>query len=280
MLALANYDWQSICYRFPGVKNEIEFSRYKWARLFKKPYEYAFLKSLQKAQILLASADEKTIADLVARSNGMLKKSKIVQFPTRVDTDIFSPQSQAAIRSQLGIKLEDKIVVACGRIRHIKGWDFLLQAFQIAQTKVPGIKLIFVGDGEDRSALEKMSKSLGIADKVQVTGAMLPPKVAQYLNAADLFVVGSYHEGWPTAMLEALACGKPVVSTNVSGAAEMIINSQNGYIVPNRNPKEYADAMAKTLQLKNASQVSLHIASKYTIANLPKELGALWKPLA
>lgn len=280
VLALAGYDWQSICYRFPGVKNEIEFSRYKWARFFRKPYEYALFKSLRKAQVILASGDEKTIADFVSRSKGTLEKSKIIQFPTRVDMDIFSPQSQTTVRPQLGMKLEDKVVVSCGRVRQIKGWAFILQAFHIAFAKIPNMKLIFVGDGEDRHALTTMSQKLGIADKVQVTGVLSSLQVAQYLNAADLFVVGSHREGWSNAMLEALACGKPIVSTNVSGANQMIIHGQNGYVVTNRDPKEYADAMVKLLKLNGFSQISLNIASKYSVANLPKELGRLWRPLA
>ncbi len=280
VLALSGYNWQNICYRFPGVKNEIEFSRYGWARFLKKPYEQAFFNALRKAQILLASADEKAISELVIRSNGNLEKSKIMQFPTRVDTDIFFPQPQANIRPQLGIKPEDKAIVFCGRLRRIKGWDFILQSFHIAQLRIPNMKLIFVGDGEDRPALEAMSQKLGISGIVHITGVLSPPKVALYLNAADIFVVGSYQEGWSNAMLEALACGKPVVSTNVSGADQMIRHSWNGYVVAGRDPKEYADAMVKSLAFNGFSQISVDIASKYTVASLPGELGKLWRPLA
>jgi glycosyltransferase involved in cell wall biosynthesis len=60
----------------------------------------------------------------------------------------------------------------------------------------------------------------------------------------------------------------------------MIIHGQNGYVVTNRDPKEYADAMVKLLKLNGFSQISLNIALKYSVANLPKELGRLWRPLA
>lgn len=280
VFALANYDWQSFCYCFPGVKNEVEFSRYKWARLFSKPYEYAFFKSLRKAQVVLASSDRKAIENLVSRSKGALEKSRIVQFPTRVDTDIFFPQPPTIVRRQLGINLEDKIIVSCGRLRQIKGWDFILAAFQIVLTEIPNMKLIFVGDGEDRPALTAMSDKLGIADKVQMTGAVAPQQVAQYLNAADLFVVGSHREGWSNAMLEALACGKPIVSTDVSGASEMIVNGANGYVVQTRNPQQYAQAVLDALKLRDAAQVSLQIAPRYSVANMREELGKVWRPLA
>ena len=279
MFVIAKYNWDSVCYRFPGVKNEIEFSRYKWARLFKKPYEKSLFKALRKADVILASADEKAITHLADRSKGRLKRSEILQFPTRVDTDIFFPEPKEEIRSELGIKQEDKIIVSCGKLRRIKGWDFILQAFQIALAYNKNMKLIFVGDGEDRQTLENMAKSFGISEAVTVTGPLSLPQVSQYLNAADLFVVGSQREGWSNAMLEALACGKPLVSTDVSGASEMIKNGQNGYVVEKRDPKKYADAMIKSLQFNNASEISLSIASKYSLSNLPEELGQLWEPL-
>lgn len=280
MLVLAEYDWDSLCYCFPGVKNEIEFSRYRWARLFKNLYERKLFKALEHASVILACADENAIAHLINRSNGRLKRTDIVQFPTRVDTGIFFPEQKMSARSALGIQYNERIIVSCGRIRQIKGWDLILQAFKIAQRRVPNIKLIFVGDGEDKPALEAMSHKLRILDSVEVTGAVALPQVARYLNAADLFVVGSHHEGWSLAMLEALACGKPIVSADVSGARQMIKDGQNGYIIPDRDPMKFADAMIRSLELENASKISLTIASEYSVADLPQELGKLWPPLA
>ena len=280
MLVLAGFEWDSLCYCFPGVKNEIEFSRYRWARVLKSPYERTFFKALRQADLILASADEDAITQLVNRSKDRLQKSQIVQFPTRVDTDEFSPEPKSSARSTLGIQHNGKIVVSCGRLRQIKGWDLALQAFQIAQKSLPNMKLIFVGDGEDKSALKAMSHKLRISDSVEVTGAVASSQVVRYLNAADLFVVSSHREGWSLAMLEALACGKPIVSTDVSGARQMIKDGQNGYVIPDRDPNKFADGMIRAMKLKNSSQVSLAIVSKYTVANLPQEFGKVWKPLA
>jgi len=91
--------------------------------------------------------------------------------------------------------------------------------------------------------------------------------------------VGSEKEGWSIAMLEALACGKPIVSTAVSGATEMIAEGQNGFIVCNRDPVAFAGAMLRGLTLPSACPVSREIAQRYSSASLARDLRALWAPL-
>ena len=76
------------------------------------------------------------------------------------------------------------------------------------------------------------------------------------LNAADLFVMGSLVEGWPTAMVEAIACGKNIVSTDVSGVREMIEDKGNGYIVSVRNAKLFADKISQGLNLPDPNKIS------------------------
>lgn len=78
-------------------------------------------------------------------------------------------------------------------------------------------------------------------------------------------------------MLEALACGKPIISTNVSGAKEMIINRENGFIVKDRNPNTFAKYIKKTNELKNSQETSLNIVKKYALNNLKKDLDNLWE---
>ena len=114
---------------------------------------------------------------------------------------------------------------------------------------------------------------------VRITGFQKPGQVVSYLNAANVAVVGSYVEGWSASMLEALACGKPIVSTEVSGAKAMVIEGRNGFIVNNRDPVRFSEAMQKALQLPEAERVSRSIAAEYDLEQFGKRLTLLFPPL-
>ena len=99
------------------------------------------------------------------------------------------------------------------------------------------------------------------------------------MNAADVCLVGSHREGWSLAMCEMIACGKAVVSTDVSGARDMVQNGKNGYVVSKRDSKLYADTVMQVMQRGSAKQHSLENSRKYAVSSLAKDLGELWKPL-
>lgn len=80
-------------------------------------------------------------------------------------------------------------------------------------------------------------------------------------------------------MLEMLACGKPIVSTDVSGTGAMIKEGENGFIIKGRDPKCFAEAIRKASVLPDAADVSLEIAGKYSIETLAGDLGRIWEPL-
>lgn len=280
LMAVQKWGWKSLCYRLPGVSNPLLMPRYPWGRIFARLYERKFLSLLKDVDTVLASAGTDAIAELAKRCNGYLSADRLIQFPTRVDTDVFFPVPPSQARCELAIAPDGPVVVTCGRLNFVKGWNFILEAFLLFRTVCPQAKLIYLGDGENRLMLETIIKQYGLSDSVYVTGFQPHEIVAKYLNAADLCVVGSYREGWSLAMLEALACGKPIVSTDVSGAGDMIRRGVNGFIVKKRDPKLFSDAMAGALRLKNPGPVSLEIAEKYALKNLTRDLARLWKPLA
>jgi glycosyltransferase involved in cell wall biosynthesis len=143
---------------------------------------------------------------------------------------------------------------------------------------MPNARLCYVGDGEDRSALEARVRALGFESCVQVTGFIPPERVASILNASDLYLVGSHREGWPTALLEAEACGLPVVVTDVSGASTLVQEGRNGFIVRSREPREFAAAIQSALKLQIPNPVSLAIAQRYALDNFRSDLAELWEP--
>jgi glycosyltransferase involved in cell wall biosynthesis len=97
-----------------------------------------------------------------------------------------------------------------------------------------------------------------------------------YYNAADLVLVGSHMEGWSIAMVEALACGKNIVSTNVSGAGDMISNGKNGFIVESRNSELFAKKMTEAIKLPLPNECSIKKSISYSLSTLRKDIEEHW----
>ena len=278
LLATSDWDWSSLCFWFPGVENQLKASRYAFARPLWRLFDRALFSALDRASVVLAAADENAIKALVSRSNGRLNRERVIQFPTSVDTSLFHPVAVQEARKELELSENCSIFVSTGRIGRFKGWELLLDAFEQFLHNEPNALLFFVGDGEDRPLLEAQINRRNLHSRVKVTGFQKPSQVALYLNAANVVVSGSLLEGWSVAMLEALACGKAIVSTEVSGATEMIKPGQNGYIVKGRNPVQFAEAMKNALHLADAQQISTSIAKGFDLAELRERLVSVWAP--
>ncbi len=276
LMAFRTWNWKSICYTFPGIGNPLAQSRYKWARVFAKVFDFALVYVLKNVDTILAAADTREIEAFVRRTKGQIPASRISQFPTRVDTTYFRPVDRYNARRILRIPQEGPIIVSCGRISSRKGWDLVLEAFRLVLVSHPRARLYFVGDGEDRDTLQKRIAERNMAESVTVTGFQDPSNVILYNSACDVFVSGSHWEGWPIAQLEAVACGATLVSTDVSGAREIIANGENGFVCSSRSPREFADAIAKALLLRGAAATSLVIADRFSVRGLASDLRRLW----
>lgn len=282
LLAAAPFSWGSVCYSFAGVGNFVTNSRYPMARVLGSLFEDRMIRALFRIRpdVLIAAADEDAIARMHKRMGGRLSPAAVHSFPTRVDTGTFYPEDKHESRNKAGLSQDATILVTVGRLNWIKGWPLLLEAVRLLTPSIANLMMIFVGDGEDRRAIEARASVLGIRERLLITGFIPQSQVRSYINAADACLVGSHEEGWSNAMLEVLACGKSMVSTSVSGAAMLVKNGKNGWILRTRDPAAYAQAIVDTLRLPSAADVSLAIADRFALTNLARDLGALWKPLA
>ena len=279
LLAVYRWNWESLCFWFPGVENPLKASRYKIAVPLRSWFDRSLFSALDHVNVILAAADENAINKLVWRSKGRLARERINQLPTCVDTSLFHPRGCAEARAELDLPPDGRIFVNSGRIGRFKGWDLLVDAFEEYLRGDQGGYLCFAGDGEDRPQLEARLRERNLTSRVRITGFQNPARVASYLNAADVVVVGSYLEGWSVSMLEALACGKPIVTTEVSGTDTMVAPGRNGFVLHNRNAAEFAHAMREALYLSDASRVSTSIAAGFDLTRLGERLGNLWAPL-
>ncbi|MGB9824099.1 MAG: glycosyltransferase family 4 protein [Candidatus Hydrothermia bacterium] len=190
------------------------------------------------------SADEITstshvMADEAKKYLSKNNKSKICVIPFGVDTQIFKP-------SEKNPESRDFIVI--GTVKSLEkkyGIDTLIESFAILRRRYPDLplKLVIVGDGSEKERLISLAQNLGIFEDVNFVGHVRNRKVPEFLNSFDIFVALSRLESFGVAVVEAMACGKPVVVSNIGGLKEVVEKGVSGLIVPPENPEEAAKAI-------------------------------------
>jgi teichuronic acid biosynthesis glycosyltransferase TuaC len=162
------------------------------------------------------------------------------------NTQVFRIQSRDEARASLGIPPDARLVIYVGRFVEAKGMRELLGAFQKLSSDDPKLRLALVGDGVMRDELVAMVRSANLGDRVLLPGGLPPESVAQWIAASDALTLPSWSEGYPNVVVEAIACGRPVVATDVGGTCE-IVNEANGILIPARDERALADALLATL---------------------------------
>lgn len=173
-------------------------------------------------------------------------QEKIVRIPNFVDQAVFHPsneESRKQLRKGLGFSGET-IAVFTGRLVEGKGIDVLLAAWKNVVLEFKNVCLLVLGQGPIENKLKRLCQGLGITKKVRFVG--LVNDVRRYLAMSDLFVFPSFYEGFPNSLLEAMACGLPVISTRIGGVVDVVENRENGVLVEPGNASQLAEAL-KTL---------------------------------
>lgn len=200
-------------------------------------------RTLQRADEVLVVSEAMRRAVVEDFGIGVAKVGRIVN---GIDTTVFHPRDRLAMRRRLGIDPRARLVTYVGRLVESKGLGELLEAFVELRARCPEAMLALVGDGVMRERLRGLVAAAGLADCVRMPGAMEHAGVAEWICASDLLTLPSWSEGYPNVLVEALACGCPVVATDVGGAGE-IVGPASGILVPPRAPAALADALDQAL---------------------------------
>jgi glycosyltransferase involved in cell wall biosynthesis len=162
-----------------------------------------------------------------------------------IDLGLFRPKRNTGLRRRLGLAGGDIALGTVARFTHQKGHAFLLDAAPAVLKAFPRVHFIFAGDGPLRGMLQARAEQLGLRDRVHFLG--FRTDVPDMLNAFDAFVLPSLYEGLPNAVLEAMACGLPVVATRVDGTPEAVVHGKSGLLVDPADSRQLADALIRLL---------------------------------
>ncbi len=166
--------------------------------------------------------------------------SRITVLRNGVDTVQFHPTDRTAARRRLG--LDGPAIVSVGHLIARKGNDLTMAALP----DLPGVRFLLVGDGPERSRLEARARRLGVIERVRFVGRVAHDGLNDYYTAADAMVLASAREGWANVLLESMACGTPVVASDIPGSDEVVAAPEAGVLVA-RTPAAIRDGIRRIL---------------------------------
>ena len=151
--------------------------------------------------------------------------------------------ARADARARLGLPPEAYVIAGVGRLVPIKGFDLLVAALADVVAHVPAARVLLIGDGAERDALEAQARALGVADRLCITGSV--GDSIPMLAAADVLAAPSRNEGMGRVLVEAMALGLPVVGTRVGGIPDVIDDGECGLLVPPDDAAALAEALVE-----------------------------------
>ena len=181
-------------------------------------------------------------ADVVALG---VAPAHVVVIPNGIEIERFAILARDAARRRVGLPAEGRLIVCVSRLSHEKGVDVLVDAATHLQTR--DARVVIVGDGPEEAALKERAMRAGISERVVFAGARSHDEVPAWIAAADVAVLSSRKEGYPNALVEYLACGRPAVATRVGGVPEILVSPALGTMVEPENAPALAAALDEAL---------------------------------
>jgi len=262
--------------RLAGATNPLKGSRFSWARIH---FLEALYERLVTRRVLPHVAKVVAINQECVRLCQTIGATDYAFIPIGVDQSLFYPRNKAICRKNIGIMTDGPVFVFVGRLSKIKGLDLLLDCFALFHQEVPEARLLIAGDGEEREGLRNRINSMELKEEVHLLGNVTHNRLPQILNAADVFTLTSVAEGLPNAILEAMACGLPVVATDVGGIHEVLRSGVNGFLIGTRQPRDVVKALRQALEKQEAlgQGAIVTINKNYSIESVAKKTESLFK---
>jgi teichuronic acid biosynthesis glycosyltransferase TuaC len=211
--------------------------------------------------------------------NWSIDESRLHVMRNGVDLERFTPMPKALSREALGLA-GSPIFLSVGHLIERKGHHIAIEALAEVRHQHPDARLVIVGEGTERVRLAKRAAELGLQDVVTLVGAIPNTDLARWYSAADVLILASSREGWANVLLEAMACGTPVVATKIWGTPEVVPHAALGRLVDERHGVAFASAISSLLEVAPSSAAIRAHAELFGWADTSRSQAALFAALA
>jgi glycosyltransferase involved in cell wall biosynthesis len=229
-------------------------------------------------------ADGSSIKDLIITKNN-IPPGKVTVIHNGIDPEEMSLDNALGkkIRSEFNINDNEILIGSVGRLVNFKGYRYLVTAFKIIQEKIPGVKLMIVGDGELMDSLKAQAKMLKLDNGIIFTG--FRDDLQAVYSAFDIYANTSIEGGgelFPFSILYAMAQALPVVASKVGDIPEMISNNESGLLVDERSPYQTAERLLEVINNKiNAEKLGeagkLRLLQKFTMSEMTEKIENVYR---
>ena len=197
-----------------------------------------------------------------ALADEMVKLAPLAKAPivlrNGVDLSFFNPDAAKPILP-FTLKADEKLIVSVGNLIELKGHHLVIDAL----VQLPQVKLIIIGDGILKTTLQQQVARLQLTDRVHFTGNIQQDELPGYYASADALVLASSREGMPNVLLEAIACGTPVIASDVGGSKEVINSPEVGELLSHRSSNSIVKALTLVLSKNSSTEKVRAYAQRY-----------------
>lgn len=222
-----------------------------------------------------------SIKQILTETYGVTEGITVV--PTGIDVSHYQQAEAGDVRQRHGWADDDVVLISLGRLAKEKNWETLITAVSPVIQNHPHVRLVILGEGEERAGLEALAQRLGVAERVNLIGTVPFDAVPHYLKAADLFCFASITETQGLVTLEALAAGLPVVAVDATGTRDAVRDGVEGLLTPNES-EALAAALNKLLDDEalrhKMAEAAVQKAYEFDLQKLAKRLVQVYQEAA
>ena len=252
---------------------------YQWRRRWHRPVFAAVTRAGYAAADLIVTSSEGVADDLVAAFGVARASVRVVHNP--VDLDAVGVASHEPIDPAHQAIWQHPVIVAAGRLAEAKNYPLLIEALALLRSRVPA-RLFILGQGDEERAIRARAAARGLEEAVVLCGFQKNPW--KYIARADVFALTSHYEGFGNVLVEAMACGVPVVATRSSGTSAIVRDGVDGLLVDRHDPAAVAAALERVLgdepfrrQLAGEARVG---AGRFALPVIAREYESMFRELA
>jgi glycosyltransferase involved in cell wall biosynthesis len=182
---------------------------------------------------------------------------KVTVLRNGVDLEVFQPIDRETARKRMG--LSRRTLASVGHLVERKGHHHVIAALR----DLPDTDLLIAGDGEEKNSLAALAQAVGVANRVRFLGVLDQRELCQVYNAVDALILASSREGWANVLLEAMACGTPVVASAVWGTPEVVAEAEAGVLMRSLDPDGVADGVRRLFAQKPDRAATRRYAERF-----------------